>query len=262
MVKIFSGYSKQGGSTEAFINLTNALNKRGHDTIFFGPHSYHLNKCKSGLLTQNSIVVDADDHVITHMMNARFIVKPLKHIYSCHEQVGFSFEGMDMSAVDKVHFVSKHQRDYHSIEHPHFIMSNVYDELHPNESGWVAGVVGLIYPLKQTHGAILKALEDGFKKVLVWGHNPDKQYFTELIEPLIDNERVFYMGHTTDKQKMFDSFSDLYLHSESECLPSIIAEAKLSGKVVHIPEDRNYKDVEYELDSNVVVNTWIRELGL
>jgi len=38
MIKIISGYSEKGGSTIALIELTNELNKRGFDTIFFGPH--------------------------------------------------------------------------------------------------------------------------------------------------------------------------------------------------------------------------------
>jgi len=48
MVKIVSGWSNRGGSTFAFINLTNALNKAGYDTTFYGPHEWHLDKCKSG----------------------------------------------------------------------------------------------------------------------------------------------------------------------------------------------------------------------
>lgn len=50
MVKILSGWSNKGGSTFAFINLTNELNKNGIDTTFYGPHNWHLDKCKSGLL--------------------------------------------------------------------------------------------------------------------------------------------------------------------------------------------------------------------
>ena len=34
MIKIVSGYSEKGGSTSAFIDLTNELNKRGYETIF------------------------------------------------------------------------------------------------------------------------------------------------------------------------------------------------------------------------------------
>ena len=48
MVKIISGYSEKGGSTTAFINLTNIFNENGIDCVFYGPHQWHLDKCKSG----------------------------------------------------------------------------------------------------------------------------------------------------------------------------------------------------------------------
>ena len=55
MVKIVSGWSNRGGSTFAFINLTNALNKAGYDTTFYGPHEWHLDKCKSGRMNEINI---------------------------------------------------------------------------------------------------------------------------------------------------------------------------------------------------------------
>ena len=51
MVKIVSGYTEKGGSTTAFINLTNFLNDNGIECVFYGPHEWHLNKCKSSLIT-------------------------------------------------------------------------------------------------------------------------------------------------------------------------------------------------------------------
>ena len=46
MVKIVSGISMSGGSTIILINLTNLFNSKGIDTTFYGPHDFHLNKCK------------------------------------------------------------------------------------------------------------------------------------------------------------------------------------------------------------------------
>ena len=50
MIKIITGWSNRGGSTFAFINLTNKLNEYGYETILYGPHEWHLDKCKSDLL--------------------------------------------------------------------------------------------------------------------------------------------------------------------------------------------------------------------
>ena len=38
MIKIITGWSNRGGSTFAFINLTNKLNEYGYETILYGPH--------------------------------------------------------------------------------------------------------------------------------------------------------------------------------------------------------------------------------
>ena len=54
MIKIISGFSSMGGSTEAFINLTNSLNEKGYETCFYGPHEYHLDKCNSKLIKEIS----------------------------------------------------------------------------------------------------------------------------------------------------------------------------------------------------------------
>ena len=47
MVKIISDISHVGGSTIILINLTNLFNSKGIDTTFYGPHDFHMDKCKS-----------------------------------------------------------------------------------------------------------------------------------------------------------------------------------------------------------------------
>jgi hypothetical protein len=64
MIKILTGWSNTGGSTTAFINLTNLFNKNGIDCTMYGPHDYHLNKCKSGRL--NDIRLEENDNLIIH----------------------------------------------------------------------------------------------------------------------------------------------------------------------------------------------------
>jgi hypothetical protein len=70
-IKIVSGFTEKGGSTTAFINLTNALNQRDINTTFYGPHTWHLDKCKSGIL-DNSLTVDKDDKLICHFIQCIF----------------------------------------------------------------------------------------------------------------------------------------------------------------------------------------------
>ena len=54
MIKIFSPWTNPGGSTEAYIDLCNLFNNAGFDCIFYGPHDYHLDKCKSRKIKHDS----------------------------------------------------------------------------------------------------------------------------------------------------------------------------------------------------------------
>jgi hypothetical protein len=84
-IKIISGWSASGGSTEAFINLTNSLNTIGWNTTYYGPHSYHIDKCKSGL--HKDISFNKDDILICHFIGLGCNRPPCKKIIlSCHEK--------------------------------------------------------------------------------------------------------------------------------------------------------------------------------
>ena len=58
-VKILSGRSNPGGATIHFIDLCNLLNDNGFDCTFYGPHEWHLGKCRSDL--SNSFILDPSD---------------------------------------------------------------------------------------------------------------------------------------------------------------------------------------------------------
>ena len=49
-VKIVSGWSGTGGSSTANINLTNLFNDNNIDCTFYGPHDWHLDKCRGAKL--------------------------------------------------------------------------------------------------------------------------------------------------------------------------------------------------------------------
>ena len=91
MIKIVSGYTDKGGSTTAFINLTNFLNENGVDCVFYGPHEWHLNKCKSSLM--KDLVYDEDDIIISHFLDLKERPNVKKVILSCHEKWWFPVEG-------------------------------------------------------------------------------------------------------------------------------------------------------------------------
>ena len=110
VVKIVSGYSDKGGSTTAFINLTNFFNDNGIDCTFYGPHDWHLNKCKSDLL--KNVKYDSDDIVIFHFLDLKERPNVKRAILSCHEKWWFPV-GKITKYWDTVVFLHDQHRDYH-----------------------------------------------------------------------------------------------------------------------------------------------------
>lgn len=301
MIKIISSHSNEGGSTEAFINLTNLFNQAGYSCTYYGPGTYHLGKCQGiqipglkerskfnfiqkivsifsgkkkpsfppawhhvlNLLNEEDVVIIHNIKNIPHRPNVK------RFILSCHEQHVFPLKNEDLSVFDNIHFVSEHQKDWHNIQNtPHFIMGNIYPNLSPKLPALtkkIGAVIGAIHHKKCTIAAIKWALKDNCIHVKVYGNKADTAYFNLLntvFEQEIKDGIVRLCGHISNKQVMYDSFTDLYHCSEHECLPNVIGEALVTGKKIHIPNDRNYKDAIYLYDKKTVLKTWITHLGL
>lgn len=261
-----SGWSNVGGSTVAFCNLVNALNESGYESIFMGPHSYPKdnNKCKfEQVLPGTKLKLNKEDTLIVHFRNNFIQRPPIKGFFlSCHEQDIFPLKDIKYEIFDKIHYVSKHQRDFHSIDHPHFILPNILDDLKPNKkpSGKIAGIVGSIDKNKRVHTSIKRALEDGCDKVLIYGVITDPWYWQTKVQHMVDGDKVVFMSFEDDKQKMYDSFSELYFSSVNECAPYVIGEAKMTHKNIHAISGKNYLNVNYEFDKEKIVKKWIKEL--
>lgn len=262
MIKIITRYSKPGGSTEVFCALTNALNKRGHKTVFMGPHKYHLSKCNSYHITQG-VPIEPDDILILHLMSVEKRPKCKQVIYSCHEHEVFRLTNENIKGCDKVHFVSEHQKVWHDIDKDSFVIPPYVEDLQPTKcAGNVAGVIGLIFPLKQTHVSIERALADGFEKVLVYGAIDDPVYFKEKIQPLVDNEKVRYMGHHEDKQMMYNTISHMYVSSLRETYSMTISEAMKANVIIEAIPGSEYIYCYREMHNEKITDMWLEELNV
>jgi hypothetical protein len=264
MIKIFSNHGLEGGSTESFINLTNELNNLGYNTLFITPHEYPLDKCNSLQATYDERLIDKDDSVIVHYIDLKYKPKCKRLILSCHEQQTFPLNNINYYLYDNIHFVSEHQAKWQNINRNYFINGNIYDNLivSPPLNSKIGGVVGQIYPQKNTLESIIWALKDECEEVFVYGKTEDEHYEHNINTSLflLSLGKVKFCGFKTNKQAMYDSFTDLYFCSENECLPTVVAEATLTGKNIHIPDDRNYKNCKYEFNKNKVIETWLKEL--
>ena len=235
MIKIVTGWSNQGGSTTAHVNLCNLFNENGIDCTLYGGQEWHLDKCRSGTL-EDIGEIDEGDIIISHFCHAAKHPNMKKHILSMHEKDLFPLNKLDLSQYDCVHFLNEQQRDWHlndvDQDVNHVIIPNVYDNLvknkKPHTSRGVAGVVGSVDKNKNTHKSIEKALKEGYKKVMLFGKVTEFEYFKDSVEPLL-NENVVLAGYLEDKQKMYDMVEVVFLSSNSECAPLVKGECKLTG---------------------------------
>lgn len=221
MIKILTGWSNEGGSTTAFINLTNAFNERGIDCILYGPHEWHLNKCRSDL--SKNFKMDVNDNVIFHFVSIENRPNVKKAILSCHETNVF-----EVSKVkrfwDEVVFVTKDQRSYHKdYNGPFRIIPNIIEDIKVNKKenlDKIAAVIGSIDQNKQTHVSIFRALKDQCEKILLYGKITDNEYFNTQIKPLL-SDRVQYMGFVENKSDIYDNVGRVYLSSKKEVAPLV-----------------------------------------
>ena len=253
-IKIISGHSEKGGSTTAFINLTNELNKNEYDCTFYGPHSWHLSKCKSGLL--NDLKLDPNDIIICHFINLPERPKVKKVIFSLHEKN--LFEIADVKPFwDELVFINEEQRQYHNrYNGTYSIIPNLKEHLDlidKPELELVAGVIGTIDINKQTHISIQRAINDGCEKVFVFGSVSDPKYYEEMVKPLF-SDKVVYVGHTDNKQDMYNSIGRVYHSSISEVACLIKDECKTTN-TKFFGNDATTPDVS-SLTNDEVINEW------
>ena len=256
-IKIVSGWSRAGGSTHAHINLCNLFNERGLDCIFYGPHDWHLSKCKSALL--KDLALSPTDTIISH-----FIVLEAKvckrHIYSCHETNIAPVKQLNLNNYDLIHYVSDSQKAWHGVNYKSVVIPNVLPTLKKSPLGTgTAGVIGSIDPHKQTHLSIQRALDDGWKRVLVYGGITDQLYFVNQIMPILGkNWNVSIMNQVDDKQKIYDSVDCVYHSSKRETFNYIKAECELTG--VSYKALSSAESSATYLDSNTIFDEWMKIL--
>jgi len=230
-VKILSGWSNPGGSTVAHINLCNLLNANGINCTFYGPHEWHLDKCKSS--SYHRFAEEEGDVVISHFCNInpeRLKYYGCRHILYCHEKDLFPLKGADLSTYDYIVFVSEAQRKWHDINHPSVIIPPIVDKIDwvkPNNG--VAGVIGSVDKNKGTHISIKKALEAGFSKVNIYGRALRNEYFEEQVLPCVNSADVEIKGHYDSKEDMYNEVDAVFHYSNSETYGLVEAECKLAG---------------------------------
>ena len=260
MVKIVSGYSEKGGSTSAFIDLTNEFNRCGIDTTFYGPHKWHLDKCKSGLL-DSGFIVNKDDILICHFLQLPSRPAAKKVILSCHEKNLYEVSKIKQF-WDEVIFLNQRHKDYHNEYNGKFtIIPNLKKQfIFRDKTGLekIAGIIGSFDENKQTHISIQRALADGCEKVYLFGE-PRGFYYDKYVRPLID-EKVILKGFVEDKQSMYDMIGCVYHSSKSEVACLVKDECESTGVIFNGNEATDNPPVL--LTNDEIIEKWLKLLEL
>ena len=234
IVKILSGWSNPGGSTVAFINLTNLLNESGIETIFYGPHDWHLDKCQGDSVGRLEMT-SHEDIFIAHFVPLREERIPVKKvIFSCHETTLFPLKDYPMEVVDTIHFVSEQQREWHNIDKPSTVVPNIVKvgKRKGTHKRGAVGIIGSIDSHKQTAIAIETALKSEPKgtKVLIFGNVSNQRYYDEDVKPLLrKNKRVKIVGKYDDKDIMYNMVDAVYHASKGETYGLVRHECDMHG---------------------------------
>jgi hypothetical protein len=255
-IKIISGFTDKGGSTTAFINLTNLLNKNGYDCTFYGPHKWHLNKCKSKLLSD--LIVNENDILLTHFINPPERPRAKKVILSCHEKNLYEV-GNVKQHWDTVVFLNDIHRNYHkSYQGNYTIIPNLKENLKPidkPEKEMIAGIIGSIDENKQVHVSIQRAINDGCEKIYIFGSISNNLYYENYVKNLIKDNVILY-GQHENKQEMYNMIGRVYHSSISEVACLVKDECFLTN-TKFFGNDATNNEVSI-LSNEDVLNKWIK----
>ena len=264
MIKIISGWSEKGGSTFAFINLTNTLNKYGYDTTFYGPHKWHLDKCKSGMLTPDFFSsINPSDNLICHFLNLSSRPNAKRVILSCHEKDLFRV-GKIKQYWDEAVFINDGQREYHNdYNGPFSIIPNLKEFLKPSDKTGldkIAGIIGSFDQNKQVHVSIIRALNDGCEKIYLFGEpRVGDPYYENMIKPLL-SDKVILMGFVDNKQSIYDMIGKVYNSSLSEVATLVKDECEITG-TEFIGVNSTTTPVS-NISNDEVIKKWVKVLDI
>lgn len=260
MIKIISGYTDKGGSTTAFINLTKELNNAGIECTLYGNQTWHLDKCKSGLM--KDLIINPEDRIIAHFLQLEQRPIAKRVLLSCHEKWWYPV-GKVKPFWDEVIFLHEAHRKYHADYHGAYaIIPNIKEPLMSKDKDdidLIAGIIGTIENRKQTHVSIQRAMKDKCKKIYLFGHIGDQTYFDTYVSPLL-NPKIELFGHTTNKQEMYDMIGRVYHSSKGEVACLVKDECYLTNTKFFGNEETDNEIST--LSNNEIIELWKKELEI
>jgi len=261
MIRILSGWSNPGGSTTAFINLTNALNEAGYETVFHGPHPWHLDKCKAEhYFSGQKMRLDKEDILLTHFKPLQNRPPVKKVILVCHEKWWFKV-GQISKHWDTAVFLHEEHYKYHvknGFSGEYCIIPNLREHFVSRDKkslDKIAGIIGSIEDRKKTHLSIQRALKDGCEKIYLFGNIGDQNYFQFYIKTLL-NDKIELKGFVDNKQLMYDMIGRVYHSSIGEVASLVKDECYETGTKFFGSAETN-NDISV-LTNEEIIKSWIK----
>lgn len=262
MIRIITGYSNTGGSTVALINLTNALNSAGYETIMYGPHPWHLDKCKSELIEGNKFRFNKNDTLLFHFKQLKSRPPAKKVILVCHEKWWFKV-GEIPQYWDTCVFLHDNHRKYHEkYKGKYVIIPNLKEKLikrNKSHLDKIAGIIGTIEDRKKTDISIKRALDDGCEKILIFGNIGDPNYFNLKIYPYL-SDKIVMCGFENNKQKIYDQIGRVY-HSSIGEVASLVKDECYSTGTKFFGNEETENEIS-TLSNNEIINCWCNILDI
>jgi hypothetical protein len=247
MIHFLSGFSGPGGSTIAFMTLVNLLNSKGIKSKFYGPLEWKGITCDFGTL--NSCKVETKDVIVYHFLPIKDRMPCKKQILSCHETEVFPIKKIPNLSYDQIHFVSEFQKEWHGLDGvviPNPIRK--YPKVQKKKK--IAAILGSIDKNKRIRESILKAKDDGFTDIRIYGNMSDGSYFFSQVLPLLSDE-VTYRGVALDMEKVYSQVSHVYHSPILETFNLVKPECMYAG-VTYVGNEGNDTKAEYWEDDRIV----------
>jgi len=294
MIKIISGYSHAAGSTLALVNLCNEFNTRGHACTFYGPDNWHIDKCRSGNLedfsvTPNDIVIANDmpllstgdlsrlKELVSENGQRRVLKKLGKLVSKCLptktptdyrliltrlSDDALPISNTRLSLFQNIHYSSGDFGNHSKVGRKKFIAQSFCNDLKASiaKPEKTAGIIGSIKRRNNIEKSIEQALMDGMEAIYIFGYMKDPIYFYEKITPLTIKYRgqIKYAGFADDKQKMYDTVSDVY-SSANKPWSLVSRECAMTNTGYHAPESSS---ADHLMANEQIFQIWKSELAL
>jgi len=294
MIKIVTATTLPVGSTVALVELCNQFNARGLATTLYGPDVWHLDKCAAAAIDEfrpekgdviilnriNLVSLSELDNLpakiaaaqkpnrFASLKDALLASAPLarkseafKLVLTCVGDDSCLSQATRFPLFDKIHLVHAVQRGRRSAP-PSFTCPSFLRDLERSarKPEKVAGVLGSICASNRVDAAIESAFRDGMATVIVYGLMSDPVYYYRTIEPLTKGYpgRIKYAGFVTNRQKVYDSVSDVYCAVSKPGSP-VQRECAATNTRFHGPDPA---DGGHPLSNDQIFEIWKKELEL